>query len=155
MTRFLHRPIPKIGVVLYALFMAFMQAHYITAQLYPDSEYFFGVWSGVSDAQLWTGETLAMLANIGLLLSPFLPAPSRALRLLLICSLGFGAVVSAITLVHLFSINLFYPFWPARPGGFYIKMFIETLLLYSIYLLALYLYITKIKQLHTYASQTI
>jgi hypothetical protein len=42
-----HRPIRKIGIVLYALFMAVVHLHYITAQLYPNSEYFFGVWYGV------------------------------------------------------------------------------------------------------------
>jgi hypothetical protein len=36
------RPIRKIGVVLYALLMTFLQSHYITAQLYPDSEYSSG-----------------------------------------------------------------------------------------------------------------
>jgi hypothetical protein len=152
LTRSLPRPIAKIGVALYALFMAFLQAHYITAQLYPQSDYFFGVWYGVSDAELWTGEILAILANIGLLLSPFLRAPGRALRLLMIGSLGFGTVVSTTTLVHLFSINRFYPFWPTPSvGDIYITTFFETLLIYAVDLLALYLYITRIKRLYIYA----
>ncbi|MGH6919057.1 MAG: hypothetical protein ACREJ0_15295 [Geminicoccaceae bacterium] len=110
--KIVQRPIAEIGVVLYALFMALVHSHYITAQLYPQSDYFFGVWYGVSDAQLWTGEILAILANIGLLLSPFLRAPGRALRLLVIGSLGFGVVVSTIQLVHLFSIPIPHP-WQA------------------------------------------
>jgi hypothetical protein len=45
----------KIGVALYALLMTFLQSHYITAQLYPNSEYFFGIWYGASNTQLMTG----------------------------------------------------------------------------------------------------
>jgi hypothetical protein len=148
------RSLRKIGVALYALFMALVHSHYITAQLYPQSDYFFGVWYGVSDAQLWTGEVLAILANIGLLLSPFLQRPGRALRLLVLGSLGFGSVVSTIQLVHLFSINRFYPFWPTPPvGDIYITAFFETLLIYSVGLLAIYLYLSTIKRLYISARQ--
>lgn len=149
-------PFRKIGIALYALFMALVHSHYITAQLYPHSDYFFGVWYGVSDAQLWTGEVLALLANIGLLLSPFLQRPGRALRLVMIGSLGFGVGLSTIQLVHLFSIHRFYPFWPVPSvGGIHIGEFFETLLIYSVDLLALYLYITRIKRLYIYANRII
>jgi hypothetical protein len=133
--------------VLYALFMAFLQSHYITAQLYPESEYFFGFWHGVSDAEVLSGLLLASCANIGLLLSPFLRAPRRTVRRLVTCSLSFGAIVSTIELVHLFSIHAFHPFWPARPvDEIYIKMFVE-------YLLGIYLYLSRIRRLYFHASQ--
>jgi hypothetical protein len=91
------QPIPKIGIVLYALFMTFLQSHYITAQLYRDSEYFFGVWLGVSDTEVLSGLLLALCANIGLLLAPFVRAPGRALRLLMRVSLAFGAILATIS----------------------------------------------------------
>ncbi|MGH6919084.1 MAG: hypothetical protein ACREJ0_15435 [Geminicoccaceae bacterium] len=148
------RPIHKIGIVLYALFMAFVQSHYITAQLYPNSEYFVGVWLGVSDAQLMTGEALAIFANIGLLLSPFLAAPRPAMRLLMLASLAAGAIVATVHLVHIFSIYVFLPFWPSRPiDGIYIKMFIESLMIYAIDLLAIYLYLSKLKRLHAFRKR--
>jgi hypothetical protein len=144
------RPIRKIGVVLYALFMTFLQSHYITAQLYRDSEYFFGVWLGVSDAEVLSGLLLAFCANVGLLLSPFVAAPGRALRLLMLVSFAFGAILATISLVHIFSIHAFLPFWPSRPiDGIYIKMFIESLISYSIDLFAIYLYLSRLKRLHT------
>ena len=100
------------------------------------------------------GESLGILANIGLLLSPFLRAPGRALRFLMIGSLGFGAVVSTIQLVHLFSIHRFYPFWPARPvDDMYLEMFFQNLLMYSIFLLAIYLYFSKINRLYVHVCQ--
>jgi hypothetical protein len=143
------RPVPKIGIVLYALFMTFLQSHYITAQLYPDSEYFFGVWLGVSDAEVLLGLLLAFCANIGLLLSPFMRAPGRALRLFMLLSLAFGAVLATISLVHIFSIHGFHPFWPSRPiDGIYIGMFIEHLISYSIDLFAIYLYLSRLKSFH-------
>jgi hypothetical protein len=118
-------PIRKIEIVLYAVFMAFVQSHYITAQLYPGSEYFCGIWYGVSSAQLMMGEALAMFANIGLLLSPFLLTPRPAMRLLMLVSLAAGATVATIHLAHIFSMYAFLPFWPSRPiDGFYIKMLI-------------------------------
>jgi hypothetical protein len=43
-TESMFRSTRKIGVALYALLMTFLQSHYITAQLYPNSEYFFGIW---------------------------------------------------------------------------------------------------------------
>jgi hypothetical protein len=144
------RPIRKIGVVLYALFMAFLQSHYLTAQLYPDSEYFFGVWLGVSDAEVLSGQLLAFCANIGLLLSPFVRAPGRTLRLGMRVSLAFGAILATISLVHIFSINAFLPFWPSRPiDGIYIHMFIDHLISYAIDLFAIYLYLSRLKHLHT------
>jgi hypothetical protein len=103
-------PMRKIGVALYALFMAFVHSHYITAQLYPGSEYFFGIWYGVSDTQLMIGEALAMFANIGLLLSPFLAAPRRVMRLLMLISLAAGAIIATVHLAHMFRINAFHPF---------------------------------------------
>jgi hypothetical protein len=134
--------------------MAFLQSHYITAQLYPEADYFFGVWYGLSEDQMLVGESLGILANIGLLLSPFLRAPGRVLRLLMIGSLGFGAVVSTIQLVHLFSINRFYPFWPARSvGEIYIATFVETLLIYAVDLIAIYFYLSRIKRIYIYARQ--
>jgi hypothetical protein len=146
--------IREIGVVLYALFMALVHSHYITAQFYPQSDYFFGVWYGVSDAQLLVGESLGILANIGLLLSPFLHAPGRALRFLMIGSLCFGAVVSTIQLVHLFSIHALHPFWPARPvDHIYIKMFFGSLLLYAVDLIAICFYLSRIRRLHISAHR--
>ena len=148
------RPIRKIGIVLYALFMAFVHSHYLTAQLYPGSEYFFGVWYGVSDAQLMMGEALAMFANIGLLLSPFLAAPRRLMRLLMLASLVAGAIVATVHFAHMFGINALYPFWPQEldpnlPQAesfdhIDIKMFIESLIIYAIDLFAIYLYLSRL-----------
>jgi hypothetical protein len=144
------RPIRKIVVVLYALLMTFLQSHYLTAQLYRDSEYFFGVWLGVSDAEVLSGLLLALGANIGLLLSPLVRAPGRALRLLMRISLAFGAILATISLVHIFSNHAFHPFWPSRPiDGIYIRMFIDHLISYSIDLFAIYLYLSRLKHLNT------
>ena len=143
------RLVGKIGIVLYALLMTFLQSHYITAQLYPESEYFFGVWLGVSDAEVLSGLLLAFCANVGLLLSPFMRAPGRALRLLMRFSLASGAILATISLVHIFSIHAFHPFWPSRPiDGIYIRMFIDHLIIYSIDLFAIYLYLSRLKRLH-------
>ena len=139
-------PIHKIGIVLYALFMAFVHSYYIMAQLYPGSEYFFGIWYGVSDAQLMIGEALAIFANFGLLLSPFLAAPRRLIRLLMLVSLVAGAIVATVHLAHMFSIYAFHPFWPPRSiDGIYIKMFIKSLIIYAIDLFAIYLYLSRLK----------
>jgi hypothetical protein len=62
-----------------------------------------------------TGEALAIFANVGLLLSPFLSAPHRIVRLLMSASLAFGAIVGTISLVHIFSINALHPLWPRGP----------------------------------------
>lgn len=149
------RPIRKIAIVLHALFMAFVHSHYITAQLYPESDYFFGVWLGISEAQLIIGEALAIFTNIGLLLSPFLAAPRLAMRLLMLTSLASGAIVGTAHLVHIFSMYAFLPFWPSRPiDGIYIKMFIESLTLYAIDLLAIYLYLSRLKRLHASKSES-
>jgi hypothetical protein len=148
------RPIHKIGIVLYALFMAFVHSHYITAQLYPESEYFFGVWLGISEAQLMTGEALAIFTNIGLLLSPFLAAPRLAMRLLMLASLAAGAIVTTVHLVHIFSIHAFHPFWPSRPiDAIYIHMFIDHLIIYAIDLFAIYLYLSRLRHLHAFKKR--
>ncbi|MGH6919085.1 MAG: hypothetical protein ACREJ0_15440 [Geminicoccaceae bacterium] len=148
------QPIRKIGIVLYALFMTFLQSHYLTAQLYRDSEYFFGVWLGVSDAEVLSRLLLAFCANVGLLLSPFVGAPGRALRLLILLSLAFGAILATISLVHIFSIHAFHPFWPSRPiDGIYIGMFIDHLVIYAIDLFAIYLYLSRLKHLHTFKTR--
>jgi hypothetical protein len=149
------RLIGKIGIVLYALFMAFVQSHYITAQLYPGSEYFFGVWYGISNAQLMMGAALAIFANIGLLLSPFLATPRRLTRLLMLLSLAAGAIVATIHLTHMFRINALYPFWPQELDPnlpqdhsldhIDIEMFLESLVIYAIDLFAIYLYLTNLK----------
>jgi hypothetical protein len=140
--------------VLYALFMTFLQSHYITAQLYPDSEYFFGVWLGVSEAEVLSGLLLAFCANIGLLLSPFVAALGRALRLVMLVSLAFGAILATVSLVHIFSMYAFLPFWPSRPiDGIYIKMFIESLSIYAIDLFAIYLYLSRLKRLHVFGKR--
>jgi hypothetical protein len=157
------RPMRKIGIVLYALFMAFVHSHYITAQLYPNSEYFFGLWYGVSDAQLMTGEALAIFTNIGLLLSPFLAAPRLAMRLLMVTSLVAGAIVATVHLAHMFSIHAFFPFWPQEldpnlPQGeafdhIYIRMFIDHLIIYAIDLFAIYLYLSRLRHLHVFRQR--
>jgi len=147
-------PMRKIGVALYALFMAFVHSHYITAQLYPNSEYFFGVWLGVSDAQLMMGEALAAFANVGLFLSPFLAAPRTAMCLLMLASLAAGTVIAAVHLAHIFSIHAFHPFWPSRPiDSIYIGMFIDHLIIYAIDLFAIYLYLSRLKHLHPYKKR--
>jgi hypothetical protein len=147
-------PMRKIGVALYALLMAFVHSHYITAQLYPGSEYFFGVWYGISDAQLMMGEALAMFANIGLLLSPFLTAPRPAMRFLMLVSLAAGALVATVHLAHIFSMYGFLPFWPHRPiDGIYIEMFVESLSIYTIDLFAIYLYLSRLKRLLVFRKQ--
>ena len=134
--------------------MAFVHSHYITAQLYPGSEYFFGVWFGVSDAQLMMGEALAIFANFGLLLSPFLAEPRRLIRLLMLASLVAGAIVATVHLVHIFSMYAFLPFWPSRPiDGIYINMFIESLIIYAIDLFAIYLYLSRLKRLHAFKKR--
>jgi hypothetical protein len=157
------RLVGKIGIVLYALLMTFLQSHYITAQLYPESEYFFGVWLNVSDAEVLSGLLLALCANIGLLLSPFLSAPGRAVRLAMLVSLAFGAILATISLVHIFSIYAFYPFWPKEldpnlPQGesfdhIYMKMFIESLSIYAMDLFAIYLYLTRLKHLYVFRKR--
>lgn len=150
------RPIPKIGIVLYASFMTFLQSHYITAQLYPGSEYFFGVWLGVSHAEVLSGLLLALCANIGLMLSPFLSAVSRALRLFMLVSLAFGATLATISFVHIFSIHAFRPFLPPEPiDGIYIKVFIESLISYSIDLFALYLYVGGLRRLRVFKNRNL
>ena len=86
------RLIGKIGIVLYALLMTFLQSHYITAQLYRELEYFFGVWLSVSDAEVLSGLLHALCANIGLLLSPVHVAPQAGpCALLMLVSLAVGA----------------------------------------------------------------
>jgi hypothetical protein len=134
--------------------MTFLQSHYITAQLYPESEYFFGVCLNVSDAEVLSGLLLALCANIGLLLSPFLSAPGRAVRLAMLVSLAFGAILATISLVHIFSIHAFHPFWPSRPiDGIYIRMFIDHLISYAIDLFAIYLYLSRLKLLHAFRKR--
>jgi hypothetical protein len=131
-----------------------LQSHYITAQLYPDSEYFFGVWLGVSHAEVLSGLLLAFCANIGLLLAPFLSAPSQAVRILMLVSLAFGAILATISLVHIFSIHAFIPFWPSRQiDGIYIRMFIDHLISYTIDLFAIYLYLSRLKRLHAFKKR--
>lgn len=156
-------PIRKIGIVLYALFMTFLQSHYLTAQLYRDSEYFFGVWLGVSDAEVLSGLLLALAANIGLLVSPFVRAPGRALRLLMLLSLAFGAILATISLVHIFSIHAFHPFWPKELDpfwsqeqfhGMHLRHFIESLISYSIDLIAIYLYVSRIHHMYITAHRS-
>ena len=103
----------------------------------------------VSDAEVLSGVLLALGANIGLLLSPFARAPGRALRLLMRVSLAFGAILATISLVHIFSIHAFRPFWPPRAiDGIYIGMFIDHLIIYAIDLFAIYLYLSRLKRLH-------
>ena len=140
------RPIRKIGIVLYALFMAFVQSHYITAQLYPGSEYFFGVWYGVSEAQLLMGEALALFANIGLLLSPFLatpPTPPCGSSCLLLSPWARSSAQSIF--VHMFSIHAFRPFFPSEEiDRIYINMFIDHLTIYAMILIGIYLYLAMI-----------
>jgi hypothetical protein len=148
------RPIRKIGIVLYALFMAFVHSHYIKAQLYPDSEYFFGVWLGISDAPLMIGEALAIFTNIGLLLSPFLTVPRPAIRVLMLASLAAGAIVATVHLVQIFSMYAFLPFWPSRRiDGIYIEIFIESLSIYTIDLFAIYLYLSRLRRLHVFRNR--
>jgi hypothetical protein len=95
------------------------------------------------------GEALAIFANIGLLLLPFLVAPRPAMRLLMLASLAAGAILATVHLAHMFSINAFHPFWPQELDPnlpqdesfhqIYIKMFIESLIIYAIDLFAIYL----------------
>ena len=66
----------------------------------------------MSDAEVLSGLLLALCANVGLLLSPFVRAPGLALRFSMRVSLAFGAILATISLVHIFSIHAFYPFWP-------------------------------------------
>jgi hypothetical protein len=149
--------------VLYALFMTFLQSHYLTAQLYRDSEYLFGVWLGVSDAEVLSGLLLAFCANIGLLLSPFVTAPGQAVRIVMLVSLAFGAILATISLVHIFSIHAFFPFWPQELDPdlpqdesfdhIYIRMFIDHLISYSIDLFAIYLYLSRLKRLHAFKKR--
>jgi hypothetical protein len=84
-------------------------------------------------------------------------------RLAMLVSLAFGAILATISLVHIFSIYAFYPFWPKEldpnlPQGesfdhIYMKMFIESLSIYAMDLFAIYLYLTRLKHLYVFRKR--
>jgi hypothetical protein len=84
----------RAAVVLFGLFILYVQSLYFTGFYIPKEEYWFPFWTGMTVGDQLLSLVLATATNIGLIATPFVRAPGRTLRLLLIASLVSGAAVS-------------------------------------------------------------
>jgi len=84
----------RAAVVAFGLFMFYVQSVYFTGFYIPEEEYWFPFWTGMTVGDRLLSLVLALAANVGLIMAPFLRAPGRVLRLPLIASLVSGAIVS-------------------------------------------------------------
>jgi hypothetical protein len=84
----------RAAVAAFGLFMFYVQSVYFTGFYIPEEEYWFPFWTGMTVGDRLLSLVLALAANVGLIATPFVRAPGRLLRLLLIASLVSGAVVS-------------------------------------------------------------
>jgi hypothetical protein len=84
----------RVAVAPFALFMLYVQSLYFTGFYIPEEEYWFPFWTGMTVSDRLLSLMLALAANVGLIATPFLRAPGRAVRFLLIASLVSGAAVS-------------------------------------------------------------
>jgi hypothetical protein len=90
----------KASLIVFALIMAYLQSFYILGFYTSDIEYWGTVWIGVTVEQRLLSFALGLLANFGLMAIPFLRAPGRILRILVMLSLGFGLLISIAWLSH-------------------------------------------------------
>jgi hypothetical protein len=84
----------RVAVAVFGLFMLYVQSLYFTGFYIPEEEYWFPFWTGMTVGDRLLSLGLAFAANIGLITTPFMRAPGRTMRLLLIGSLVSGAMVS-------------------------------------------------------------
>jgi hypothetical protein len=84
----------RVAVAAFGLFMLYIQSLYFTGFYIPEEEYWFPFWTGMTVGDRLLSLVLATATNIGLIATPFVRAPGRTLRLLLIASLVSGAAVS-------------------------------------------------------------
>jgi hypothetical protein len=84
----------RAAVAVFGLFMFYVQSVYFTGFYIPEEEYWFPFWTGMTVGDRLLSLVLALAANVGLIMAPFLRAPGGAVRFLLIGSLISGAAVS-------------------------------------------------------------
>jgi hypothetical protein len=90
----------RAAVAAFGLFMLYVQSVYFRGFYIPEEEYWFPFWTIMTVGDRLLSLVLALAANVGLIATPFLRAPGRLLRLLLIASLVSGAVVSLSWLIR-------------------------------------------------------
>jgi hypothetical protein len=84
----------RVAVAAFGLFMLYVQSLYFTGFYIREEDYWFPFWTGMTVGDRLLSLVLAFAANLGLITTPFLRAPGRAIRFLLIGSLVSGAAVS-------------------------------------------------------------
>jgi hypothetical protein len=84
----------RVAVAAFGLFMLYVHSLYFTGFYVSEEEYWFPFWTGMTVGDRLLSLVLAFAANIGLIAAPFMRAPSRTVRGLLIASLVSGAIVS-------------------------------------------------------------
>jgi hypothetical protein len=90
----------KAALIVFASIMAYLHSFYILGFYTSDIEYWGTVWIGVTAKQRLLSFGLGLFANLGLMAMPFLRAPGRLMRLLLVISLGCGALISTAWLLR-------------------------------------------------------
>lgn len=89
-----------VAVAAFGLFMLYVQSLYLTGFYIPEKEYWFPFWTGMTVSDRLLSLALAFAANVGLIATPFVRTPGRAIRFVLIGSLVSGATVSLAWLAH-------------------------------------------------------
>jgi hypothetical protein len=108
----------KTTLVVFALMMTYLHSLYILGFYVSELEYWWPFWTGMTVEQRLFSYALALFANFGLLVAPFLRAPSRQLRASLAVSFGCGALISIAWLLRDLWVMKFSPFWPLWALGF-------------------------------------
>ena len=84
----------RAAVAVFGLLTLYVQSLYFTGFYIPEEEYWLPFWTGMTVGDRLVSLALAFAANVGLIATPFLRAPGRMIRCLLIGSLVSGALVS-------------------------------------------------------------
>ncbi|MGH6899831.1 MAG: hypothetical protein ACREJ5_25315 [Geminicoccaceae bacterium] len=133
----------RIALFLFGLFMQFAHSVFFRMLLVPGYE-----WLDTIEPRLYVlGEALAMTTNFGLLALPFLKAPGRVMRPVVITALALGALANAAWMIRgLFLGALWFPLrCDPRQLGFacneaiLVDIFIDEVVAYVLYGSALWL----------------